>query len=307
MVSRRNAIAGIGGLAIGCCSARCLAQWPQGATGESRKFNGDGGGCQGRSGLINGSLNVQPFFEADQRLVSAFIAQGNALDRYFATKSSQFVYDDSGAPNALALPYSIDTASNRDQDGSILVGKKLMQQAAGSGSRILDTGFFIIVAHEHAHIHQYKIGLGLPTLKLELHADFLAGWVIGREVKKGNYTTSVEDGARELFRLGSTDFTSPTFHGTPEQRLRASKAGSQVAMSQSSDDLSAATAEATSFVANLERALLRRPADSGGKILSPSSARATSPASPAPAGRRRTATGSSARALARSAPAPARR
>jgi hypothetical protein len=58
---------------------------------------------------------------------------------------------------------------------------------------------------------------------VELHADFLAGWLLGRE---GLLTTKSFQGfARFLFSLGDTFFGTALHHGTPRQRLNAMAAG----------------------------------------------------------------------------------
>lgn len=58
---------------------------------------------------------------------------------------------------------------------------------------------------------------------LELHADFMGGWLLGR---KGLLTTTTFQGfSRYLFSLGETFFGTRVHHGTPRQRLNAMAAG----------------------------------------------------------------------------------
>jgi len=55
---------------------------------------------------------------------------------------------------------------------------------------------------------------------MELHADFIAGWVLAQ------HPVPHEDGpARTLFELGDTDFKNPAHHGQPELRAAMVRAG----------------------------------------------------------------------------------
>lgn len=57
----------------------------------------------------------------------------------------------------------------------------------------------------------------------ELHADYMAGYYLGR---KGLVTSSgVEEFATSLFEKGDYNFTSPQHHGTPIQRVAAMRGG----------------------------------------------------------------------------------
>jgi hypothetical protein len=105
------------------------------------------------------------------------------------------------------------------------------------------------LAHEFAHAIQYKSqcivnlragergdpyrsgpcmsNLKLPKIDspfmIELHADFLAGWVLGHE--KLLTTKDFQGFTRFLFSLGDTFFGTAYHHGTPRQRLNAMAAG----------------------------------------------------------------------------------
>ena len=110
-------------------------------------------------------------------------------------------------------------------DGTVLFGKryfnKAMKAAESPEVHVLAT-----CAHEFGHIVQYKyklqhrLGDGQPTAKrLELHADFLAGYFAGaRKLQKPGFPAAVF--AADRFSHG--DFvTTKTHHGTPTERAAA--------------------------------------------------------------------------------------
>lgn len=79
-----------------------------------------------------------------------------------------------------------------------------------------------VLAHEFAHVLQYVRGNNLPTKLKELHADFLAGYYLGR---KRLMSGAVERFARALFEMGDFEFWNPNHHGTPQERVQAMSAG----------------------------------------------------------------------------------
>ncbi|WP_262298584.1 hypothetical protein [Microvirga sesbaniae] len=91
-----------------------------------------------------------------------------------------------------------------------------------------------IAAHECAHVLQYVIDIpsklrttsGSVTL-LELHADFLAGYYIGR--RNGDGSSSIIRLSSALYKFGDYDFKSPAHHGTPAKRSAAAEKGYAVA------------------------------------------------------------------------------
>jgi hypothetical protein len=88
-----------------------------------------------------------------------------------------------------------------------------------------------ILAHEFAHALQDKAGLiNLWTggKKVELHADYLAGFYIGQKglISKEKLKTF----AQEFFDRGDFDFFDEDHHGTPEERRCAFLEGYKVAV-----------------------------------------------------------------------------
>lgn len=134
-------------------------------------------------------------------------------------------YDDGDAPNAMAMRYSI----GETYEFAVVFGrnyfKKLMSYDP-SGITLLQTA-----AHEFAHIWVYKDGLfakiqgGLATVKrVELHADFLAGYYLGIR-KRDNPQASFWAAGIRRWQSGDTEFRNVHHHGTPDDRLAAAEAG----------------------------------------------------------------------------------
>ncbi len=88
-----------------------------------------------------------------------------------------------------------------------------------------------ILAHEFAHAVQFHAGLQniwTGGKKIELHADFLAGYYMGRNglIAKGKLTTF----SQEFYERGDYEFYHEDHHGTPEERRCAFLEGYRVAV-----------------------------------------------------------------------------
>jgi hypothetical protein len=82
-----------------------------------------------------------------------------------------------------------------------------------------------IVAHEYAHIAQFKYKFPWTEGKWpELHADFLAGWFIAHR-ERFPLPNDAYQAAASLYYKGDYDFNDRDHHGTPEERLKAFRAG----------------------------------------------------------------------------------
>jgi hypothetical protein len=114
--------------------------------------------------------------------------------------------------------------------GTVLFGTPLFEDELKardpSGMTII-----AIVAHEFGHIIQFKRNLreqilaNQPTVKrLELHADILSGYYIG-SMKRLNPNLQVYSAGQVFDRIGDSDFSSPTHHGTSQERVKASQFG----------------------------------------------------------------------------------
>jgi len=142
-------------------------------------------------------------------------------------------YDDSGAPNAWALPNNIFPLTS----GTVLFGKSLLAKGLGSGKNG-DMFIMSVCAHEFGHVVQYSNGFhnrlrdGKPNSSvLELHADFLAGCYLA--LRGTSYMPEQLISLGEAWEaIGDSQFTSPTHHGTPQQRIEAIQAGYRIAGEQ---------------------------------------------------------------------------
>jgi predicted metalloprotease len=88
-----------------------------------------------------------------------------------------------------------------------------------------------VCAHEFGHVVQYRLGLArqlaMPNgevKRLELHADFLAGYFAGRR-KLENSGFPAAAFAATQDRFGDIAFNAPDHHGTSRERGAAVVAG----------------------------------------------------------------------------------
>jgi hypothetical protein len=130
----------------------------------------------------------------------------------------QYVQEDQ--PNAFAMRTSDVLGTN----GTVLIGLKLLnsllQDETGGGAAAIAG----ICAHEVGHIYQYFNDYfdhisPLGTTAVELHADLIAGYYMGR---RGDATSDqVHYFSQALFNRTGYDFTDPSFHGSPGERIAA--------------------------------------------------------------------------------------
>lgn len=134
-------------------------------------------------------------------------------------------YDDDDAPNAMAMRYYVGSTV----EFAVVFGrtyfKKLMTYDP-SGITLLQTA-----AHEFAHVWVYRDGMfdtirgGEPTVRrVELHADYLAGYYLGVR-KRDNPDAKFYSAGIRRWQSGDLQFLNTHHHGTPEQRLAAAEAG----------------------------------------------------------------------------------
>jgi hypothetical protein len=134
--------------------------------------------------------------------------------------------------------------------GSVLLGIPLMQTLM----RRSDGGVAVagVCAHECSHIYQYehayvgKFGSS-DVLLLELHADLLAGYYLGRSKKVT--TNQLRAFASSIFDFGDYSYSDPSFHGSPGQRAAAIDKGFLIA--NGSNTLEQAAEDGASYVRQL--------------------------------------------------------
>lgn len=128
-------------------------------------------------------------------------------------------FDDSASPNAYATP----RVRLQRADGTVIFGKTLLRELLRK-PEAPDACVASVCAHEFAHILQFKTGLyqhltqGQRTVKrLELHADYLAGYFAGtRKKERQSFPAAVF--AMTQYMYGDTGVNNPQHHGTYEER-----------------------------------------------------------------------------------------
>jgi hypothetical protein len=133
-------------------------------------------------------------------------------------------FDDSASPNAYATPGHLK-GPVFNSEGVVLFGMTFMSELNKDQTAI-------VVAHEMAHILQFNSGMkpGGPW-QMEPHADFMAGWVCGRNKEKSskmlfsNLATNLDQQANEAFSIGDTLFNDARHHGEPNFRAAMVRAG----------------------------------------------------------------------------------
>ena len=98
--------------------------------------------------------------------------------------------------------------------GRIVLGKLMMNSCAKQSDSYIR--LISIMAHEFAHAMQHKYGWSGQSKYLELHADFLAGFYIGK--LNSINETEVNSSIRQFYSSGDYKFNDPNHHGTPEER-----------------------------------------------------------------------------------------
>ncbi len=174
-------------------------------------------GCSLSIDVINSGQMQIYSSTGDQFMDNAFIQEINVLKTMTGLNPSFWILDDSGGPNAFANP--VPTTPYLP-DGRVLFGFNLMRQewqASGGVNFSIPT----ILAHECGHIAQFKYGYRLPTMQLELQADYLAGWYMANRNNVIWDQQALADSCRSLFSHGDYDFNNPNHHGTPQQRVNA--------------------------------------------------------------------------------------
>jgi hypothetical protein len=130
------------------------------------------------------------------------------------------------ARNAFAVPDSFVRGTN----GTVLIGESLVRELIEPQ----DGGLSVagVLAHECGHIFQYiseyKDSLGVTQRLMELHADFLAGYYMGK--KTGARPDKISVFSRTLIQ-GGTYTGGTNDHGTPGQRNAAMDKGFILALS----------------------------------------------------------------------------
>jgi hypothetical protein len=182
----------------------------------------------------------------DARLDGALGHVLAAIASLFAVHPGFGFYDDRGNPNAIATDEPILAGT----EGSVVFGLTLLQEEMAQS----EMSIVAICAHEFGHIAQYfhqmhdRLVVGQRTKRrVELHADFLAGYYLAKHT-----TSYAYDELRALALawqvLGAADFTNPDHHGTGAERLGAIQQGFLFAAQRPEFRLAAALEVAARYV-----------------------------------------------------------
>jgi len=191
--------------------------WGQASTPPQEN---DSGGCflsaKADRDITTRVVEAQTVIRRDQYDALMNILSG--LSHAFRVSPKFYIYDDRGSANAFATKEIHDSEY---RDGAVMFGTKLI------ASEPEQTGFAnytiaAIMAHEFAHIVQFKNGSTLSTSQKELQADYLAGWYTANHGPAG---IAESQALISFYRKGDYGFNDPDHHGTPEERLRAVQAG----------------------------------------------------------------------------------
>jgi hypothetical protein len=235
MISRRDTVLG-GLLTIGWTAAPCVCQAQ--APRTTRRF-----------GCMLGHDEAEPFFatstehqlfvtgneeviakSGDREFDFALAQTLSRLAETFQVLPGFAYFDDFEKPNA----YATNRKRMDRADGTVLFGLNYLKRWLAQPESP-DAAVAGVCAHEFGHIVQYKYGLdkvlnaGQPTVKrVELHADFLAGYFAGtRKLQKPDYPAAVI--AAQKYAGGNFLVNDRLHHGTPDERANAVVRGFEVA------------------------------------------------------------------------------
>jgi hypothetical protein len=149
----------------------------------------------------------------------AFVTELNGLIYQFGVRPSAFVLDQPGVENGFATR---ERYNPKWRDGSVVISLALIQAELNKTGTYNNFTMPAIMAHEFGHIYQFKHNSQFPTKLLELQADYLAGWYMGRREGSSLYgLDAFQQDMHSFFEKGDYDFNSPTHHGTGDERTAA--------------------------------------------------------------------------------------
>ncbi|MCP1674592.1 hypothetical protein J2T57_001694 [Natronocella acetinitrilica] len=243
MDHKRRQVLALIATVVAATSTSCLhAAWPGGARPGSSPDSGGGGRRSGGRGGLAGQAfcgfsgaNSQADLRAqlqlldstgDWRLDQGMSVEYQALNSAFGRRPWFSMFNDAGSPNALASAAPIFGG-----DGTVLFGRELMASEFRHLGNAALTAIAGIMAHEWAHIVQFSTERQRfrNGARMELHADFLAGWYMGMKYNVSQHLTGyggdISPLANTLFRLGGTSFHVEHSHGRSDQRVDAMLGG----------------------------------------------------------------------------------
>jgi hypothetical protein len=125
--------------------------------------------------------------------------------------------------------FASDNQALGRMDGSVVFGNSLFREIMTRREHP-EIGIVSICAHEFGHIAQYKHNIRRILIvngrkkRLELHADFMAGYFAGRrKLEMPDFPAAVF--ATTQYSFGDGDYGNPEHHGTSAERGQAVVAG----------------------------------------------------------------------------------
>lgn len=148
-----------------------------------------------------------------------FLREIHYLNQFMGVNPSFRLCQEIKAPNAFATANVIDPSY---PDGTVYFGVDLARAEMTQTGAESNFSIPAIMAHEFAHIVQFRAGVRLPTKLKELQADYIAGWFMGnRDRFSGWSAQSFQNTLQSFFEKGDYAFNSPSHHGTPQERAKA--------------------------------------------------------------------------------------
>jgi hypothetical protein len=195
-------------------------------------------GCLLNSGSNNFLDKVKLLSSSgDKEVDQVCSAAERELRREFRVAPDTWFFDDGDEPNAFAtwfLSRSRTVLSQWDSkaDGTVCLGTHLVRQNTRRNelNRLWKTRLTMLMAHEWAHIVQFSRGYRAAGKSVELHADFLAGWFLGRTTAAREFSTEAQrQEAYRIWRYADNDIHNPDHHGTMGERTSAIESGFDLA------------------------------------------------------------------------------
>lgn len=132
-----------------------------------------------------------------------------AIAETFGVRVDLRYYKDGKSPNAQA-----SSPARGDADGTLSIGRTLLQTIAEE-SRQPGATLLIVLAHEVGHIYFYRNHLPISGTAVERHADFMAGYYIGKQIDQGR-NIDLEAVVETLYNM--FDGPDPS-HGDVKERI----------------------------------------------------------------------------------------
>jgi hypothetical protein len=195
-------------------------------------------GCFLRSGSENFLDKLKLLSSSgDKEVDQVCSAAERELRREFRVAPDTWFFDDGDDPNAFAIPFlsrSRTVLSQWDSkgDGTVCLGRRLVWENTRRNelNRLWKTRLTMLMAHEWAHVVQFSRGYRAPGKSVELHADFLAGWFLGRTTGARESSPAMQrQEAYRIWKYADNDIHGPAHHGTIGERMNAIDSGFELA------------------------------------------------------------------------------